>query len=256
MNLQARSRPIGIVTSLVFNGIVAVTCALNGLTYLYPPPEEVATLIEFDTDDIIEEQKNEVGTGIEPQDEIADPTQDIRLVQNSEAPQEGTKPNVAREATVGNEGDVDVPEPERDHEIDARSLFPTANNSDKDTVSTAQLAERISDRLNAGHPQGNTNTGNPEGTPNVKLKGEARKTLTLPSPEKDNTQLSGIVVVQIFVNRDGKVIRAISPYTGTTVSSSVLWNLAAEAAKKTQFSSSRTAPEQQEGTITYQFNLR
>jgi len=254
MNLQARSRPIGLVTSLVFNGIVAVTCALNGLTYLDPPPEEIATLIEFETDMTLEDQQIEVGANVEPRSEDADPTQDIRLVQNSEAPLEGTRANEARETTVGTEGDVEVPEPEREHEIDTRALFPTANNSDKDTLA-AQVADRVTDALTAGHAQGNTRVGNPEGEPSAKLQGRSVMG-SLPTPAKDNIQKSGVVVVRIYVNREGTVINAIAGETGTTVTDKTLWDNAVAAAKKAKFNVSRNAPESQEGTITYVFNLR
>lgn len=254
MNLQARSRPIGLVTSLVFNGIVAVTCALNGLTYLDPPPEEIATLIEFETDMTLEDQQIEVGANVEPRSEDADPTQDIRLVQNSEAPLEGTRANEARETTVGTEGDVEVPEPEREHEIDTRALFPTANNSDKDTLA-AQVADRVTDALTSGHAQGNTRVGNPEGEPSAKLQGRSVMG-SLPTPAKDNIQKSGVVVVRIYVNREGTVINAIAGETGTTVTDKTLWDNAVAAAKKAKFNVSRNAPESQEGTITYVFNLR
>ena len=254
MNLQARSRPIGLVTSLVFNGIVAVTCALNGLTYLDPPPEEIATLIEFETDMTLEDQQIEVGANVEPRSDDADPTQDIRLVQNSEAPLEGTRANEARETTVGTEGDVEVPEPEREHEIDTRALVPTANNRDKDTLA-AQVADRVTDALTSGHAQGNTRVGNPEGEPSAKLQGRSVMG-SLPTPAKDNIQKSGVVVVRIYVNREGTVINAIAGETGTTVTDKTLWDNAVAAAKKAKFNVSRNAPESQEGTITYVFNLR
>lgn len=254
MNLQARSRPIGIVTSLVFNGIVAITCALNGLTYLDPPPEEIATLIEFDTDMTLEEQIIEVGADVQPRSEDADPTQDIRLVQNSEAPLEGNRPNEAAEATTGTEGDVEIAEPERDHEIDTRALFPTADNSNKDTLTTAQVADKITDALTPGNAQGNTRVGNPEGEPTAKLQGRSVMG-SLPLPVKDNIQKSGTVVVRIYVNREGTVINAIAGETGTTVTDKTLWDNAVAAAKKAKFNVSRNAPEQQEGTITYVFKL-
>lgn len=252
MDLQTRSRPIGIVTSLVFNGLVAFVCATAGLTYLDPPPEEIATLIEFDTDMSLEEQRIEVGADVQPRSEDADPTQDVKLVQNSEAPQEGARPNEAMETTVGTEGDVEVTEPEREP-IDTRALFPTANNSDKDTLA-AQVADRITEALTPGHAQGNTRVGNPEGEPTARLQGRSVMG-SLPLPVKDNIQKSGTVVVRIYVNREGNVINAIAGETGTTVTDKTLWDNAVAAAKKAKFNVSRNAPESQEGTITYVFKL-
>jgi TonB family protein len=253
MNPTTRSRPIGIVSSILFNGLLVLGGSVAGLPYLYPPPPEMSTVIEFEPDEIMEEQKIEVGASVEPRSENADPTQDIRLVQNSEAPLQGTRANEARETTVGTEGDVEIPEPERDHEIDQRALFPTANNSDKDTLA-AQVADKITDALTPGHAQGNTRVGNPEGEPSAKLQGRSVMG-SLPLPAY-NIQNSGTVVVRIQVNREGTVTSAIAGETGTTVTDRTLWKAAEEAARKAKFNVSRNAPESQQGTITYVFKLK
>lgn len=253
MNPTTRSKPIGIVSSILFNGLLVLTGSVAGLPYLYPPPPETSTVIEFEPEEIMDEQKIEVGASVEPRSENADPTRDIRLVQNSEAPMEGTRPNEARESTVGTEGDVEIPEPERDHEIDQRALFPSASNSDKDTLA-AQVADKITDALTPGHAQGNTRVGNPEGEPSAKLQGRSVMG-SLPKPDY-NIQQSGTVVVRIQVNRDGTVTSAIAGETGTTVTDRTLWKAAEEAAKKAKFNVSRNAPESQQGTITYVFKLR
>lgn len=253
MNPTTRSKPIGIVSSILFNGALVLAGSVAGLPYLYPPPPETSTVIEFEPEEIMDEQKIEVGASVEPRSENADPTRDIRLVQNSEAPMEGTRPNEARESTVGTEGDVEIPEPERDHEIDQRALFPSASNSDKDTLA-AQVADKITDALTPGHAQGNTRIGNPEGEPSAKLQGRSVMG-SLPKPDY-NIQQSGTVVVRIQVNRDGTVTSAIAGETGTTVTDRTLWKAAEEAAKKAKFNVSRNAPESQQGTITYVFKLR
>lgn len=255
MNPTTRSRPIGIVSSILFNGLLVLGGSVAGLPYLYPPPPEMSTVIEFEPDEIEQEQIIDVATGIEPRSENADPTQDVRLVQNSEAPLQGTRANESRESTVGSDGDVEIPEPNRDHEIDQRSLFPSANNSDKDSLTSAQVAEKITDALTPGHAQGNTRVGNPEGEPVARLQGRTVQG-NLERPAEDNIQKSGVVVVQIRVNREGTVTSAIAGDTGTTVTDRTLWKNAEDAAKKTKFNGSRNAPESQQGTITYVFNLK
>jgi TonB family protein len=79
-----------------------------------------------------------------------------------------------------------------------------------------------------------------------------RKALQLPKPDY-NSDEQGRVVVTIWVNRNGKVIRAEPGAKGTTVADLNLRNQAKEAALKATFTPSPDAPEQQTGTITYVF---
>ncbi|MDY8138837.1 energy transducer TonB [Aquimarina sp. 2201CG5-10] len=66
---------------------------------------------------------------------------------------------------------------------------------------------------------------------------------------------SGIVVVKIEVNQNGKVIRATPGVKGTTNSASCLLEPAKRAALATRFNSDSKAPTKQVGTIVYQFKL-
>ncbi len=110
--------------------------------------------------------------------------------------------------------------------------------------------------------------GNPDGDPNAKsyygtgkgLDGDGnyrlggRKAL---NKEKfvQNCNESGIVVVKIEVDQNGKVIRATPGVKGTTNSASCLMEPAKKAALATRFNSDTKAPIKQVGTIIYQFKL-
>ena len=101
-----------------------------------------------------------------------------------------------------------------------------------------------------GDGKGN-GSGKGKGT-SFKLDGRTKK--FLPEPKYD-IQESGIVTVDIVVNREGKVIRARAGGRGTTTTNSTLWKSAEEAAYKTMFSSKSDAAEEQKGSITYHFIL-
>ncbi len=76
----------------------------------------------------------------------------------------------------------------------------------------------------------------------------------LPKPS-ENVQDEGTVVVAIYVNREGKVIKAdISLRTKT--SNNQLREAARKAALKAQFNTDENAPEIQTGSITYYFKLQ
>lgn len=84
------------------------------------------------------------------------------------------------------------------------------------------------------------------------LGGRGSKYLEKPSVKVTET---GTVVVSIWVNPDGKVVRAKVRQKGTTVLDPNLRSMAVEAALNSAFEKDPTAPPEQRGTITYQFIL-
>lgn len=110
--------------------------------------------------------------------------------------------------------------------------------------------------------------GSPDGDPNARsyygtgkgLDGDGnyrlggRKALNKEKFVQDCNE-SGIVVVKIEVNQNGKVIRATPGIKGTTNSASCLMEPAKRAAMATRFNRDAKAPVKQVGTIIYQFKL-
>ena len=68
-----------------------------------------------------------------------------------------------------------------------------------------------------------------------------------------NSPEQGIIVVEIKVDRNGKVTYASAGARGTTISEIGLRQQAEDAAKRTTFSANPDAAEEQRGTITYKF---
>lgn len=77
---------------------------------------------------------------------------------------------------------------------------------------------------------------------------------SLPKPEY-KIQEEGRVVVEVRVDRDGKVIQVNAPARGTTATDLGLLNKAKEAAMKARFEPKPDGPAVQTGTITYNFKL-
>jgi TonB family protein len=240
----------GGVFAVLFNGLIVTGLCIGGFTYLDPPPpEKEQILIEFDQVEIQKPKQRRDGT--KPRAEV--PSKDIKLVQQSEAQNLGTKTNEAQEATVGDKGDVEVPEPPR-KEINKRALFAAADNkTEKDTLA-AQTAREVTDALKAGHALGNTKVGETSGEPQANVKGRTLNG-TLPRPTY-SVQKEGRVVVKIWVDNYGTVQKAVAGAEGTTVTDSDMWVAARKAAMGASFNMSADAPALQEGTITYIFKLR
>lgn len=241
----------GVLLSIGLNTAIVMCCNFNGLKYIYPPPEEKTLLVEFEAQDAPQIEMKKYGR--EPSAEDADPEKQVEYIQKSEAQNKGVKQNLAKASTTGKDGDVSVPEPKREEEIDTRALFHAAKNTDKDTLA-AQTAKEVSDALKAGHPEGNIEKGRLEGIPAARLKG--RSTVGTPAKPGYNVQNEGTVVVEIWVDRMGGVIRAIPGAEGTTVTDKEMWKAAMQAALNTKFNVSPESPEQMRGTITYIFKLK
>lgn len=93
--------------------------------------------------------------------------------------------------------------------------------------------------------------GNGEGKGvSFNLGGRGAKELVPPSAS-NNTP--GKIVVEIFVDKEGNVVRAKAGVKGTTISNSNLYRKCEQAARKCKFAADPNAPEEQRGTITYRF---
>ena len=162
--------------------------------------------------------------------------------------------NLTPQTKPDNFGDVDTPAPEPDKpELDPRASFPGM--AKKDTaITTPHSASEAGEGFKAGQALGNTDNGRTDGKPNAHVKG--RNTVgNIPRPVY-NVQESGIVVVDIWVDNYGNVVKAVPGGDGTTVLDKTLYAAARKAAMETHFNMSADAPAMQEGTITYFFNLK
>lgn len=245
------SRTTGVVLTVSVHACLIACCFFSGFTYLDPPPpEKEQILIEFEEVEI--KKPKQTWRGTSPRAEV--PSKEINLVQQSQSQNLGTKTNEAPEATIGDQGDIEVPEPPREKPIDRRALFAAADNkTEKDTLA-AQTAREVTDALKAGHALGNTETGETRGEPKAKLAGRTVNG-TLPRPSF-GVQAEGTVVVDIWVDNYGQVQKAVAGAEGTNVTDKTLWQAARKAALGAHFNMSADAPALQKGTITYIFKLK
>lgn len=89
-------------------------------------------------------------------------------------------------------------------------------------------------------------------TVTANLPGRKIKSDNISIPEYDFSE-SGIVVVGVEVDKDGKVIKANVGANGTTLMSGLLWTKCRKAAQNAVFEERNTSEELQAGTISYAF---
>ena len=247
---ERNARITGITMSVLAHACALVLVSQSGLKYIYPPPQEQAMLIDFSEEpELVQEPQ-----GREPLAEETDLTRPVELAQQSESPYVADRPNETPQTQPDPVGDVEVPavQPE-EPALDPRAAFPGMARKDTNRTAPHDAAE-ASDSFKPGQAQGNTSSGRTDGKPNAHVQG--RSTVgNIPRPVY-NVQESGIVVVNIWVDNYGNVVKAVPGGDGTTVLDKTLSAAARKAALETHFNMSADAPAMQEGTITYYFNLK
>ncbi|MCA1756486.1 MAG: hypothetical protein LC649_03400 [Bacteroidales bacterium] len=113
---------------------------------------------------------------------------------------------------------------------------------------------------NQGRDSGSVNSvlygvGSGTGTRGVSFNLAGRTPSKLPSPTYD-IQEEGIVVVQVSVDRNGKVTQAIPGVKGSNTLNEYFLRVAKDAALEAKFDAKPDAPVTQIGTITYHFTLK
>ena len=249
--VERTSTVLGAVLAVSVHVMAASLLVFTGIKYIYPPPPESTFVIDFTEE---EEVVKPHFRGIAPRSEEIDRTKPVELVQRSESPYvTPAKTNPTPATRPDNFGDVETPAVEQEKALDPRASFPGM--SRKDTSVTAPHGAREESALfKAGQPGGNTDSGRTDGSPNAHLKGRSAKG-SLPRP-RYNVQQSGVVVVSIWVDNYGNVVKAQAGAEGTTVTDKTLWAEARSAALGAKFNPDVDAPALQEGTITYVFKLK
>jgi outer membrane biosynthesis protein TonB len=150
-------------------------------------------------------------------------------------------------------------EQQRTADIMNRTRNALANAKNSGTNSTSE-----------GITGGAGNQGDPRGDVNSNVRGTGgglgdrgsisyslggRGVQKLPSPKYDY-QEEGRVVVDVSVDRQGKVVQAVPGGKGSTTLNEYLLKVAKDAALQAQFEVDANAAEVQKGTITYNFILK
>ena len=151
-------------------------------------------------------------------------------------------------------------EAEQKREADIKNKTRDALAGSKNAGTTSTSEGVAGGTGNQGVPTGsvdsqNRGDGSGLGNQGISYDLEGRGFQSLPKPNYEY-QVEGKVVVEVSVDRSGKVIQAIPGVKGSTTLEENLLRVAKEAALKARFEPKADAPAVQKGTITYIFVLR
>jgi outer membrane biosynthesis protein TonB len=280
----------GIVGTLIIHGVLLILLIVVAFTPPKPPEFEKGIMVNFGTDEtgigMIEPSPPAVQEEASvPPPATATKTQkeEALLTQNNEEAPEVKKvdPEAEKKRLEKIEADRKIreqaeaerkrleqeelerkrieAEQKRQADIMNKTRDALANSKNAGTTSTSEgeaggkgnqgVQTGSVDSKNRGDGSGLGNSGN------ISYDLGGRGFQSLPKPNYDY-QGEGKVVVEVSVDRSGKVIQARPGFTGSTTLDDYLLKVAKEAALKARFEAKSNAPAVQKGTITYNFVLK
>lgn len=278
----------GLAGSAIFHLAVFILMILLAFSVPEPPETEQGILVNFGTDEtgsgLIEPSEPAMAQSAPlPSQTINTPSEDEPLLtQDAEDAPEVKKVDPEAEKRKLEKIEAD----RRTRELaEAERLRKEQEEAERQRIEAEQqrlsnIMDRTKNALanskNAGTSSasegvtgGSGNQGVPTGSPDSKVRGTGtglgdsgisydlagRGVQKLPSPNYDS-QEEGRVIVEVFVDREGKVIRATAGIKGSTTLNDYLLKTARDAAMQTRFEAAPNANETQRGTITYNFILK
>jgi hypothetical protein len=274
-------------TALIYIVVFAILLLFGFSMPVIPPPEE-GILVNFGTD--------ETGIGlIEPsppaQEQVSAPATAVSAVNSNEEPlltqNNEEAPVVKKIDPEAEKKRLEKIETNRKHreEVEAERLRKEQEETERKKIEADQkrqsvIMNRTKNALANSKNAGTTSTGEGitggagnQGVPTGSVDSrnhaigsgtgdslisyalEGRGVQKLPHPKYDY-QGEGIVVVEVSVDRTGKVIQAIPGVKGSSTLDDYLLKVAKDAAMLATFEVKNDAPLVQKGTITYTFKLK
>lgn len=195
------------------------------------PVESTEEVVTSDAEDVPEVEAQQ-----EPQEEEAQPEQPVEEPQKEEQDQEEPPED---------------PEEKQQPQVDPNALYTGQNKSKGEENQPGDKgAADGSEASSSFEKKGSSDEGS-----GISFNLEGRSMRQRPDI-KDDSQKYGKVVVEIVVNQDGDVIRATAGKRGSTTTDRALLKKAREAAFKAKFSPNAQAPDEQIGTMIFNFRLR
>lgn len=257
--LKEKNNRTGLIGTILFHALLLILFLFVGMSYPDPPPPEEGITINFgDSDEGMGETQTEElsSSSNATTEEVINPN-----ATSSSAETNLTTQNTTETVNVNASNNTSQPK----------------NTTQQTTTSQQSTSQNLSEALNAFNNSGSASTsdgttGNPgnqgslNGDPNsnnytgggsgdgVKWNLAGRTPLSLPKIE-DNSQEQGTVVVDIVVDKNGKVIKATPGSRGSTTTSPILYKKAVEAALRTKFNAKPDLVSDQKGTMTFVFLL-
>jgi outer membrane biosynthesis protein TonB len=254
---EKKNKRKGVIGTTLFHALLLVAFLFMGLTYQDPPIAEEGISINFGFSDeglgeIEAESTEEITEIVEEEiiEEQIESTEEIITQNTVETP--SVEKTEKKEKVVKKEEPKEEVIEEKKPEVNKKALYP--GKKKKETSSEGETGGDGNQGVIDGDPNSEVYEGGGIGEDGTAYKLGGRKVEFKAEPIY-NTQVEGTVVVLITVDRIGNVINAIAGVKGSTTLNKQLLQRAKEAALKTKFDTKKSAPNNQQGKIIYNFRL-
>ena len=234
--------------TIVAHALVVLVLFLMAFRTPLPLPGEEGVEVDLGMMDQgmgnIQPEKPAIPMAAQPQQEQNKSKEEIVTQNDEEAPAIEKPKNVKPKQETK---PVEEPKPT----VNQKALFKGSNNPQAGGSEgiTGQPGDQGKPNGLAGIKKYDGNGGKGNGT-GYDLGGRGAKSLHRPD---DDFSEEGRIVVDIWVNRAGQVVRAEVATKGTDIIDNAMRQKAIQAARRSTFASDPDAPEEQHGTITYTF---
>ena len=247
-NKEKKDRGIAIVGTIVVHALVVLVLFLMAFRTPLPLPGEEGVEVDLGMMDQgmgnIQPEKPAIPMAAQPQQEQNKSKEEIVTQNDEEAPAIEKPKNIKPKQETK---PVEEPKPT----VNQKALFKGSNNPQAGGSEgiTGQPGDQGKPNGLAGIKKYDGNGGKGNGT-GYDLGGRGAKSLHRPD---DDFSEEGRIVVDIWVNRAGQVVRAEVATKGTDIINNAMRQKAVQAARRSSFAADPDAPEEQHGTITYTF---
>ena len=245
---EKKAKGIAIVGTITVHALAVLLLFLMAFRTPLPLPGEEGVEVDLGMMDQgmgnIQPEKPAIPMAAQPQQEQSKNVEDIVTQTDEEAPAiEKPKTVKPKQETKP----AEQPKPT----VNQKALFKGSNNPQAGGSEgiTGQPGDQGKPNGLAGIKKYDGNGGKGNGT-GYDLGGRGAKSLHRPD---DDFSEEGKIVVDIWVNRAGQVVRAEVATKGTEIFNNTMRQKAIQAAKRSTFAADPDAPEEQHGTITYTF---
>jgi colicin import membrane protein len=261
----------GIVGTFILHSVILLILIFTFINLSKPTPSEGGILINFGdvesaggpTEPALNNQQTAVAPASQVQPAEAEEgmlTQDFEeapvikkpaVTKKTEPKKTVTKPVTKPVQTI-------IPPAPKAPTVNKKALYSNQGISGKSTTESGSSEGIYKGSGNMGSPTGSPESDNYSkglGGSGIVPNLNGRNPLHLQKPEF-NILKEGSVVVEITVDRSGKVISAAPGAKGSTIVDNTLYAAAKKAALASKFNMKNDAADRQVGTITYHFKLQ